>query len=75
MRNFETESNDLTKGLTEMLIGKMTANACSVLTAGVFGAVLCYLRGSGSQVGVFYGFFWGRGRAAVLLRMTQPPQS
>lgn len=75
MRTFETNSNDHTKGLTELLIEKMTANTQSVRAVGVFGALLCYLRGSGSQIGVFYGFFWGWGRAVVLLRMTQPPQS
>lgn len=59
MRNSETELNDLTKGLTEMLIQKMSANARSVLTVGVSGAMQCYLWGSGSQVGLFYGFLWG----------------
>lgn len=75
MRNFETESNDLTKGLTETLGQKMTANACSVLRWGCL--ELCYAI-CGEVVlrlGFFYGFFWGWGRAVVLLWMTQPPQS
>lgn len=67
MRNFETESNDLTKGLTETLGQKMTANACSVLTVGVFGAMLCYLWGSGSQVGVFLWVFLGVGEGGGIV--------
>lgn len=67
MGDLETKSNELTKGLTEMLIRKMTANAWSVLTEGVCGPMLCCLWGSGSPVGGFYEFFWGWGRAVVLL--------
>lgn len=55
MTNFETGSDDLTKGLTEMLMQKMTASAWSVLV-GVFGAMLCCLWGSGVHVGVSMGF-------------------
>lgn len=67
MRNLETNLSDRTKGLTEMLIENMTANAQSLLAVGVFGALLCYLWGSGSQVGGFYGFFLGVGEGCGIV--------
>lgn len=51
----------LQKGLTEMLIQKMTANAWPVLAVGVFGALLCCLWGKWFLGWGFYGFSGGGG--------------
>lgn len=69
-RSFETKSNALTKGLTDRLTQKGTANAHTLLCGdgGVFGAMLCYLWGSVSGLGVsMFFFFQGQRRAVVLL--------
>lgn len=46
----------LQKGLTEMLIQKMIANAWPVLAVGVFGALLCWLWGKWFLGWDFMGF-------------------
>lgn len=48
----------------------MTANAWSVLRVGVFGAMLCYLWGSASQVGAFLWVFLGVGEGCGIVNDT-----
>lgn len=59
-RSFETKSNGLTKGLTDTLMHRRTANVHTLLCGdgGVFGVMLCYLWGSVSGLGVFMCFFF-----------------